>query len=206
MESCDQILPGPSIEFNGAFSCAASIKKGPGVEVGLLLCGISLMLTWVPSLNLGHQKPKIDEASLRQRQEKAKRVTERRKCMLERDAEKIVAEKLQTVNKPGVAVKSLPFNVVDVEMDDIEDLPDSLPDSLRNVVAQTDVSTTTVCTQTRESHNSMLQPEPLFMARPCSGFDEVFWRRWQESKILHWFTFVRNFTHFSKIETCCSPS
>ena len=41
--------------------------------------------------------------------------------MLERDAEKIVAEKLQRVNKPGVAVKSLPFNVVDVEMDNIED-------------------------------------------------------------------------------------
>ena len=52
---------------------------------------------------------------------KAKRVTERRKRTLERDAEKIVAEKLQRVNEPGVAVKSLPFNVVDVEMDDIED-------------------------------------------------------------------------------------
>ena len=44
-----------------------------------------------------------------------------------------------------MAVKSLPFNVVDVEMDDIEDLEDSLPDiiKLRNVVAQTDVSTIT---------------------------------------------------------------
>ena len=76
---------------------------------------------WVPSLNLGHQKPKVDEVSLRRRQEKAKRVTERRKRTLERGAEKIVAEKLQRVNEPGVAVKSLPFNVVDVEMDDIED-------------------------------------------------------------------------------------
>ena len=76
---------------------------------------------WVPWLNLGHQKPKVDEASLRRRQVKAKRVTERRKRTLERGAEKIVAEKLQRVNEPGVAVKSLPFNVVDVEMDDIED-------------------------------------------------------------------------------------
>ena len=103
---------------------------------------------WVPLLNLGHQKPKVDEASLRRRQEKAKRVTERRKRTLERDAEKIVAEKLQRVNEPGVAVKSLPFNVVGIEMDDIEDLPDSLPDNL-SVVTQTDVST--VDTQTRES-------------------------------------------------------
>ena len=45
---------------------------------------------WVPSLNLGHQNPKVDEVSLRRRQEKATRVTERRKRTLERDAEKLL--------------------------------------------------------------------------------------------------------------------
>ena len=36
---------------------------------------------WVPSLNMGHQKSNINEASLQRSQDKAKRVAERRKRM-----------------------------------------------------------------------------------------------------------------------------
>lgn len=89
-----------------------------------------LNVDWVPSLNMGHQKSEIDEVSLQQNQEKAKRVAERRKRMLERDTEEMVTEKLQRVNEPGVVVKSLLFDSMDFEMDDIEDITENLPDNL----------------------------------------------------------------------------
>ena len=60
-------------------------------------------------------------------------------------------------------------------MDDIEDIPESLPDHLRNAITQTGSSTTTtVSTQTCESHDSMLQPQPFLLNRQCSDFDEAF--------------------------------
>lgn len=128
---------------------------------------------WVPSLNMGHQKSKIDEASLKQSNEKAKRVSERRKRMLERETDEMVAEKLQKVNEPGVVVKCL-FDSMNSEMVDIEDITENLPENLRNAITQTHISTTTVGTQTSESRNSMLHPEPFFLRRSCSDFDEAF--------------------------------
>ena len=94
--------------------------------------------------------------------------------MLETDTAEMVTEKLKRVNEPGETVKCLPFDFCDAEMDDIEDIPESLPDHLRNAITQTGSSTTTVGTQTCESHNSMLQPQPFLLNRQCSDFDEAF--------------------------------
>jgi hypothetical protein len=109
---------------------------------------------WVPSLNMGHQKSNINEASPQRSQDKAKRVAERRKRMHE-NTEEMVKEKLQRVNEPGVAVKCL-FDpmTMDAEMDDIEDIAENLPENLRNAITQTEVSSTTVGIQTSESHKS----------------------------------------------------
>ncbi|XP_022807135.1 uncharacterized protein LOC111344188 [Stylophora pistillata] len=129
---------------------------------------------WVPSLNMGHQKSVIDEASLQRSLEKAKRVAERRKRTHE-STEEMAKEKSKRVNEPGVCVKYLfQSTTTDVEMDDIEDLAENLPDNLRNAVTQTAVSTTTVGIQTSETHNCMLQTESLFLNKQCSDFDEAF--------------------------------
>ena len=129
---------------------------------------------WVPSLNMGHQKYTIDEASLQQSREKAKRVSERRKRSLERETDEIVAEKLQKVDEPGVVVKSLfDSTMMDSEMVDIEDIAENLPYNLSHAMTQTKFSTSTAATQTSESYNIMLQPEPLLQRR-CSEFDEQF--------------------------------
>ena len=121
---------------------------------------------WLPSLKLGHEKLKVSEASVQQSHEKARRATERRKRMVEKDTEINVAEKQPKHNEPGLTVQSLPF---DVEMEDIEDIHEnlSLPDHLKNAASQTDLS----C-------NSMLAPEPLHQNMRSSDFDEAFffWR------------------------------
>ena len=112
---------------------------------------------WVPSLKLGHEKLKVSEASVQQSQEKARRATERRKRMVEKDAEINVAEKQPEHNEPGLTVQSLPF---DVEMEDIEDIYEnlSLPDHLKNAASQTVLS----C-------NSILVPEPVYAGVRPSG-------------------------------------
>ena len=118
-------------------------------------------VNWVPSLKLGHEKLKVSEASVQQSQEKARRATERRKRMVEKDAEINVAEKQPKRNEPGLTVQSLPF---DVEMEDIEDIHENLiPDHLKNAASQTDLS----C-------NSILPPEPLHKNMRSSDFDEAF--------------------------------
>ncbi len=61
---------------------------------------------WVPSLNLGHQKSKLDESSLQRSQEKARRVAERRKRVSEIRTDAEVAEKLQKINESGSTVKT----------------------------------------------------------------------------------------------------
>ena len=73
---------------------------------------------------------------MQQRQAKAKRVTERRKRMLETDTAEMVTEKLKRVNEPGETVKCLPFDFCDAEMDDIEDIPESLPEHRQGVQQQ----------------------------------------------------------------------
>lgn len=118
---------------------------------------------WVPSLKLGHEKLKVSEALFQQSQEKSRRATERRKRMLERDAEINAAEKQQKLDEPGLSVKSLPFDLMDEEMADIEDIPEYLPEHLRHAVTQTELS----C-------NSMLQPEPLHQNMQSSDFNEAF--------------------------------
>ena len=92
----------------------------------------------------------------------------------------------------------------DAEMDDIEGIPESLPDHLRNAITQTGSSTTTVGTQTCESHNSMLQPQPFLLNRQCSDFDEAFFANDDEKvkfytglpscEILHKVFFLLNLT------------
>ena len=52
----------------------------------------------------------IDKALVQQQQAKAKRVTERRKRMLERDAVEMVSDKLKKVNEPGETVKCVPLD------------------------------------------------------------------------------------------------
>ena len=123
---------------------------------------------------MGHQKYTIDEASLQQSREKAKRVSERRKRSLERETDEIVAEKLQKVDEPGVVVKSLfDSTIMDSDMVDIEDIAENLSYNLSHAMTQTKFSTSTAATQTSESYNIMLQPEPLLQRR-CSEFDEQY--------------------------------
>ena len=104
---------------------------------------------------------KVSEASVQQSQEKTRRATERRKRMVEKDVEINVVEKQPKRNEPGLTVQSLPF---DVEMEDIEDIHESLiPDHLKNAASQTDLS----C-------NSILPPEPLHKNMRSSDFDKAF--------------------------------
>ena len=112
---------------------------------------------WVPSLKLGHDKLKVSEASIQQSQEKARRATERRKREID------AAEKQQKFNEPGLSIKNLPFPTMDEEMEDIEDIPETLPKHLRHTVTQTELS-----------YNSMLQPESLHQNTPSSDFNEAF--------------------------------
>lgn len=114
---------------------------------------------WVPSLKLGHEKLKVSEASVQHSQERARRASERRKRMVETDAEINVVEKQPKRNEPGLTVQSLPF---DVEMEDIEDIHENLPDHLKNAASQTELS----C-------NSILPPEPSHQNMRFSDFDEA---------------------------------
>ena len=160
---------------------------------------------WVPSLNMGHQKSNINEASLQRSQDKVKRVAERRKRMHENAEELMVKEKLQRVNEPGVVVKCL-FDpmTVDAKMDDIEDIAENLPENLRNAITQTEVSSTTVGIQTSESHNSMLQPESYFQSKLYSAdFDEAFFAGNDEK--VKFYTVLPSFEILQKVFSFVEP-
>ena len=53
---------------------------------------------WVPSLKLVHEKLKVSEASVQHSQEKARRATERRKRMVEKDAEMLLKNNPNEMN------------------------------------------------------------------------------------------------------------
>ncbi|XP_022796275.1 uncharacterized protein LOC111334730 [Stylophora pistillata] len=118
---------------------------------------------WVPSLKLGHEKLKVSEASVQQSQERVRRATERTKRMVEKDSENSqisLAKKRLKHNEAGHSVQNISF---DVEMADIEDISENLPDNLRHAVTQTELS----C-------NTVLSPEPIHQNLPSSDFDEAF--------------------------------
>ena len=49
-------------------------------------------IDWIPSLKLGHEKLKVGEASVKQCQGKARKATECRKRMVEKDAEMLLKQ------------------------------------------------------------------------------------------------------------------
>ena len=116
---------------------------------------------WVPSLNLGHQNSTKDKASQQQDQDRAHRIVERRKRQLKKEVEETFEAKLRKLNKPGEAVKDL-LDASGIEMVDIEDISENLPENLQNVCTQTNMAAQAVHTQTDETHNTILTPEPSF--------------------------------------------
>ena len=95
------------------------------------------------------------------------------------------------------------FDASGIEVVDIYDIPENVPENLRNVCTQTNMVARAVHTQTDETHNTILTPEPSFsQVRRCFDFSEAFFA--DEDEKVKFYTGLASFeillTVFSFVE------
>ena len=128
---------------------------------------------WVPSLNLGHDKVKNSDDTTEKQQQRAQRITERRKREREREEHEAMKRKLAKVDDPGERVKD-----IDVEIEGggcLEEVQQE--DEKDGVSTQTDSSefTRSCCTQTTTC-DYMFRTSKPWMPEKSTIFDEEYFK------------------------------